>query len=326
MIVVALLAGFQPALTLYRSLFSIFPGLSLIRIPSRSAVFAIFGVAVLSVPAFAFLRSRIRHSGVRKIITLTVFSLLCLEMGAMPIPLVFPLKETRGHQQVIDWLKENGRGLPLIELPVTKGLWSRDTEIDAAAMLRMIQHHQPILNGYESFCPAPYKQLRTALAVDLQGRGRRYLEAYGVRFIFMHAHLLKSGERETVPLSLSGTIVYDDGEHQVYALLEPSRVQNESIFFPDSAVLRGIIPRAGKRYSLRLLTVPDKACLIPPSTDRFLCLTWKDAAGAVRKKKVRLAGSVIVDAGQPEFYFRLLSFPKDERAGEAVLLPPEETR
>ncbi len=325
MICAALLAGIKPAMGLYQAFFSNFPGLSLIRIPARSAVFAIFGVAVLFMPAFAFLRNRISRPRLRTAITLAVYVFVFLEMWTMPVPLVYPLNETRGHRQVIDWLREHGKGYPLVELPMKKNLWSRDTELDAGAMLRMLRHRNPVVNGYESFSPVPFKQLRTALNVDPAGSGKRYLEAYGVRLVLVHTHLLDTG-KAVLPLFGRDTVVYRDSGHAIYAFPEIPDAETEDGLFPETASFRGSIPHAGGRYSLRLRRVPGKAVLILPGPDRHIDLTWHDTAGRKRVKRVRLTGSVILDAGQKEFSFRLAGFPADERTGEAVLVSAKEEK
>jgi hypothetical protein len=333
MVMVALFLGFGPGIGVviqgkhyspYAFLYSIIPGFNLIRAPARWVRFSIFGIAVLSVPAFEYLRKRIRTKIIVSLITILFFVLLCLEMWTVPVSYVFPNQEIREHLGMIDWLKKHGGGQPVLELPLSFGLRPVDMELDAGAMLRMLQHKNPIVNGYISFSPTPFRQLRMAMDSDPKGSGRRYLDAYNVRYAVLHKHLVAQQKQDSLASALGDTIVYDDARHTIYLLPEKRQIQNLMDFLPSEALFRNKIPQEGSIYGVLLSSPITQAVLIRPQANWWIKVSWIDALGVLRTKKVRLHGSVILDSGQVRLYFQLLHFPAKGAQAEARLVAAEE--
>ena len=69
---------------------------------------------------------------------------------------------------------------------------------EVRAMRRALRHGNPTVNGYSGYFPEPYLQMREALRGNLAGRGRRYLEALGVRHVLVHDHEYAASRRGAI--------------------------------------------------------------------------------------------------------------------------------
>jgi len=303
-----------PHLKLHRLLFRFIPGFTFIRASDRSLVFTIFSLAVLSAPAFAWMRQRMKRSR-RRAVTAAVFILLSAEMWTMPIPLVRPGEELKGHQAVVSWLKAHEPSAPIIELP----LQAKSSNPEAAAMLRMLEHKHPLINGYAAFSPFPYRQLKQALLADPEGQGKRFLRAYGARFVLVHEHLLSAQESALLAAVLEGERVFHDPGHAIYRLPDPIYIGKETDFLPLKSSFGQKQPSAGKRYAMALKKPLAQARFVYLREKQVL-MEW-ETAGSKQGKQLSLRGAVILDKGQEQLCFRMLKFPKDGQHAEGLVMP-----
>lgn len=332
MAVVALFLGFGPAMGvivdgkrvgLYRLLFDFFPGFSFIRAPARFAFFTIMAFSVIASFSFSYLRKRFSHTFVRLALTLTFFGLLVAETWVSPLNLVFPGLALHSHAGVDRWLGIYGGGRPLLELPSPPQLWPIAVNYEAEAMLRALSHRNPLVNGYASFAPASYYQLRLALQTDPLGKGRRYLQAYGIRLVLVHKHRIESDAPASFIGALGNDIVYEDKGHTIYLLPQTAACLDAREAIPKAADFRKALQQ-GDYYSLTLPTMRQQAILLKPQDEPSFICSWKGDSGRRRQKKVRLRGAVLVDPGQGRLYFELNGFSLLGRDAYARLISFEE--
>jgi len=307
----ALLLGFGPQFFGYSYLFKHLPGLNFVRAPSRSAMLVIFAISGISGWALARVRERLSIGLKARLVSVGLFLVLFAEIWTMPIPLVFPGKEVIEHQAAIDWLRNNDLYGPLVELPLKKG--SRDME--AAAMLRMLEHKHPLINGYASYSPVAYLQLKQALLNDQASIGSRYLSAYGCRYILVHKHLLSPNELLTL-ISVPGRkIVFEEKDHLILGISEIPTILKDNDLFPGQTTFSKIVPAVGKTYALSLLEPCTKPRLMNLSGGRDMMLTWDDAQGNRYKIKMVLKGTLLLDQGQQKTRFTLTNLSRTRAQG-----------
>ncbi len=314
----ALILAIGPALPGYGFLFENLPGLSFIRAPMRSMLFGIFSVAVLSAWAFAWLRRRCKTALFRRSLSAAVFILLVLEMWTMPIALVFPGSQVAGHRGVIDWLKDRDPQAAVLELPLKKG----SSWMEAAAMLRMLHHRHPLINGYATFAPVAYRQLKEALIDDPLASGQRFCRAYAVGYILVHRHELSEEESVALSSAFGAETVYEDQGHLI---LRPAPddvyIEEGELYMPYRADFGSKMPVQGKVYATRLSKPLSRAILLDMSGGKQLRISWKDDVRGERKEQALfLKGSVILDAGADRIYYRMKRFSPGSRRAEAVLV------
>ena len=288
------------------------PGFSFVRVPGRSIVFSVFALSVLAAPAFAWLRGRMNKSA-RRVLTAAVYMLVCAEMWTVPVPLVKPDEETEGHQAVITWLKTNEPAAPVIELPVK----ARSSDMEAAAMLRMLEHGHPLINGYASFTPVPHKQLKQAWVSDPKGKAGRFLKAYGARYALVHEHLLTNEESVLLADVLQGAEVFRDPGHTIYRLPEPLYIGKGIDLLPEKSYFGAKKPAPGKRYAMPL-GKPLAGARLVYLAGESIPMEWKEG-GKTQRKMLSLRGAVILDKGEDHLRFRILTLP-EEHPVPALLL------
>jgi len=331
MTVLALLMGFGPSLKVeidgkyygpYFLLHSIIPALEFIRIPSRILVFVVFGVAVFSAFSLAYVRSCIKTAAARRLLTGSLFVFLFAEMWAAPVVLFYPDSEIDRHQAVINWLAGQDDNGAVLEFPLSPSYRSVDMKIGAGAQLRMLKHHKPVLNGYATFEPVSHKQLRDAFKNGPAGRGMRYLEAYGARYVLVHQPALVCASMEDLGRLFGGKLAYQDAGHAVYSL-SGRKPLGEAAFLPVSADCGEKAPQKRRVYGIPLSKPLSRAVLIRPRPNWYIEFKWRDSKGSILSKAVLVRGGVIMDAGQERLYLRILKFPKGGARGEAVLVSAE---
>jgi hypothetical protein len=327
----AVLLGFGPNLAIpfgeekivpYGWLHAVVPGLSGVRTPSRFGLFAIAGLAALSAAALAFLRQRMATRGSRRALTAAAFVLLAAEMWAVPIALADPGKGVDDHREALRWLEEHGQGQPVVDLPMSAGDSEADLEREARAMLRALRHRCPIVNGYSGYFPEPFRQLRWALREDAAGRGRRFLEALGVRYALVHHHRDLPGEREGWLRLLQGEAVFRNGRDTVLRLPRAPTVR--PLPPPASTARIYTRPRSGDILALTVAPEADRARFFKAPSGHRLRVLWTDELGIPRTTETRLGGSVLVDAGGLSVHVLLQRFPGESGGGKGVLLSEEQ--
>lgn len=196
---------------------------ALMRTPERCAVFAIAGLAVLAASAFAWLRSVFSSTGARRLFTAAVFVLLAAEMWSMPLRLADPAQEIACRQAAIDYLRGHDPHIPVLELPLRRGSAGRE----AAAMLAMLEHRHPLINGYASFSPPGYRAFKNAWIDDPAGQGIRLLAAYQPVYVLAHLRQCLPAERLALRSAAGqGTVLIDDGSIMLLRL--PSEAGKKS--------------------------------------------------------------------------------------------------
>ena len=165
---------------LHRFLNGAVPGFRAIRVPSRWAVIAYVGAAVLIALVTAALARRHRLAG------LVVPVALLVELYPGHIRYWMPNAEP---PPVYEWLAKEGRG-PIIELPL-------DTpQSEYVYLLRATAHHRPMVNGISGFAPKERLELADkwrAFSDDFVDELRKI----GVERIVVHTEMLGTRNAET---------------------------------------------------------------------------------------------------------------------------------
>jgi hypothetical protein len=151
------------------------PIYEVLRVPSRLAVAALIGVALLAAAAFAECARRLRARGVWSagLAAIVVVSMYAsYRRGVMvppliahvPLPTTYPLyRPPAADDPLLPLLAAPGGAL--VELPAGSG-----PMLQAEAMYRAIYHHRRILNGYSGHLPGGFGE-RLALACALPEEG-----------------------------------------------------------------------------------------------------------------------------------------------------------
>jgi len=307
---------------LYQVLFSFVPGFKFIRAPARILFFTIAGCAILAAPVFSFVRSKVKQGFSRRVFSAACFGVLIAEIWVIPLPLIFPGISLSRHEGVDSWMKKHSGGKPLFELPAPVRLWPDNTVYEVEAMLRSLRHGSPVVNGYASFAPSSYWQLRKALESDAAGLGKRYLEAYAVHFILLHTHRSDEEELHRLRKAFDGRIVYEDDGHQLYELVTDGRGQAASETLPRRVIFPGK-PEVDKVYALSLPQKRKAALLFAPGDDAGMEAVWRGEDGSQHAMRLTIAGAALIDTAHSKFYLRIAGYRKDNEV-RAVILPAEE--
>lgn len=114
---------------------------------------------------------------------------------------------------------------PLIELPVPELAESvRRAPLDALYTAGSIHTWQPLVNGFASYSPGLYEQLRPVMAEFPSPKAMRHLRALGVRFVHVRGAFMPSGWRGKVRRTPSLREIAGDGDDVLYELRESERV------------------------------------------------------------------------------------------------------
>ncbi len=114
---------------------------------------------------------------------------------------------------------------PLIELPIpelSKSL--RRAWLDALYTASTIHTWQPIVNGFASYSPGLYEQLRPVMAEFPSPTSLRYLRALGVRFVHVRGGVMPKGWREEVRRTPSLREIASEKSTVLYELRDSERV------------------------------------------------------------------------------------------------------
>lgn len=326
---VSVLLGFGPRIGFtvnetnigpYALLHAVVPGFDGIRSPARLGMFAMVAVAALSAPALATLRATIRRPRLRYALTVSAFTLLIAEMWAAPITLADPSEGIDDHSDVIAWLRAHPDGA-VLELPMSQGDSTAELEVEVQAMRRALRHGHPIVNGYSGYFPEPFRQICWAVGEDLAGRGRRYMDALGVRYVLVHNHDYGEVRHFAIQGALSGQVVFLSETDTVYELRRP-RLDPEQFAIPNSATL-ATAPGVGNIIRIPVTSSAHLARLFLPNVGRVIGTTWPGEGGATVTARLKLRGSVILDARDRWVHIQLLHLSKRSGAGEAALISGE---
>jgi len=307
---------------LYQVLFSFVPGFKFIRAPVRILFFTIAGCAILAAPVFSFVRSKMKRRFSRGFFSVACFGVLVAESLVAPLSLVFPGRSLSQHEGVDSWIKKHSRGGPVLELPAPVRLWPDNTVYEVEAMLRSLRHGSPVVNGYASFAPPSYWQLRKALESDAAGLGKRYLDAYAVHYVLLHIHRADEEELCRLRNAFDGRIVYEDEGHQLYELVMDGSGEAASETLPRRVNFPGK-PQVDKIYALSLPQKMRMALLFAPGDDAGMEAVWHGEDGSQNTMKLAIAGAALIDITHSKFYLRIAAYRRDNEV-RAVILPAEE--
>jgi hypothetical protein len=171
------------------------PGLSLVRVPSRFTILGMLGIAVLAGFGFEALarRMRIARVGVAAAVTCVW---LAAEFAAFPMTAVpYTVDPPPAHR----WLARLPEPVVVAEVPLPDprhagAFERRQTEF----MLNTIAHWHRTIHGYSGFRPPLHEQLYDRLLRFPDDECLDALMAVGVTHVVVHADLYPPGEWESV--------------------------------------------------------------------------------------------------------------------------------
>ena len=302
------LGGFtlSPYAWMYRGV----PGFSGVRSPAHIMGFVNLAVAAGAAAALTALRARV---GARPWPTVIVALFAAAESFAGPARVAAPAPETADTEAVLDWLTHAAPPGTLLELPFSGGPNPADYAGEVVAMRRALGHGHPVANGYSGFFPTPYLQLQAAMIGDAPGRGLRYVEALGVRIVWMHhARADRGGGR--LLTETYGAPAFRSGDEAAWVL--PDRVAS-SLELPDQVKLRAA-PPPDAWIGLRLPAPLAAATLLVLPEPRDLPVTV-DAPAGTWTSTLRVSGAALLDAGADRVALRVGDPPAPGHAGTATL-------
>lgn len=286
------------------------PGFSGVRSPAHILGFVNLAVAAGAAAALTALRAR---AGARAWPLVIVALFAAAETFAGPARVAAPAAETPDTEAVLDWLIHAAPPGTLLDLPFSGGPNPADYAGEVVAMRRALGHGHPVANGYSGFFPTPYLQLQAALLADAPGRGLRYLEALGVRLVWMHhARADRGGGR--LLTETYGAPAFRAGDEVVWVL--PERAATH-LALPDHAKLRAA-PPADAWIGLHLDAPVAAATLLVLPEPRDLPVTV-DAPGGPWTTSLRVSGATLLDAGADRVALRVGEPPAPGHPGTATL-------
>ncbi len=182
-------------------------------------------------------------------------------------------------------MEEQDPNAPVIEVPVPRG--SEEIALDAIYMLNTIHTWQPLVNGYASFTPGLYEQLRPLMKGFPSEISVACLRALGVHFVLVHTKYLPPEAVEAIRSCphLEEVALHDSDV--LYALrntrsqrLSPQEWQGKRRL----RVYRD--PESETGFSIRLayaLARKDVIPVLPGDEGTRWQIRWLDASGQVRK-------------------------------------------
>jgi hypothetical protein len=152
-----------------------------LRVPARFAMLVSMFLAVLAGVGVSAALARCRSASARKaLLTLAVAGLVAEALNR-PLPLATMPPRIPG---VYHYLASLPRG-PVFEYPVSH-LEGRAGPQDVTYMFYSTVHWQPLLNGYSSFAPASYFELRDRMASFPDAPSVEYLRTRGAAYVLVH--------------------------------------------------------------------------------------------------------------------------------------------
>jgi len=328
---VGLLLGFGPRIGIrigehyispYVFIHKIIPPLAGINAPARLGVFFVIAVSVLAATGFGHIRRIIKDRSMKIIFTSLIFLLLFFEMWMVPIGLSFPDNSIFPHKGAINWLKVNGGGRTVLDLPMSIGSKELELQPEVCAMLRMLEHKNPVVNGYAEYFPPSFRQLRDAVFQDFKGKGSRYIRAFGVSYILLDKAYMSGSRKNLLERIFAPEIVCEDERNVIYFLSKSKYIEMDKIL-PFAADFE-YTPKEGQVVGIKLLEPVINAVLIEPQKAWWININWIDENKTRKTKRLRVHGSVIIDERSDRLYLRFSLFPKKDIPGEAILVSSEE--
>lgn len=213
----ALLASMLPRISVgwfdpWGWLRAVVPGLDQIRSVHRFGVLVHLAVAVFAGLLVHHLASGWAGSGDRRrrVTALAAVALACVvELWPRGGWLAGP-PSPRDYRAVLAWIDEHtGTDDLLVHLPFPDSGTVEAHAPEARAMYLQTYHRRPIANGYSSYWPASYRELRRGyIALVDDGTAERFRRA-GVRFAIVHDEAMHAREHR-IPASAGWTVRFTD--------------------------------------------------------------------------------------------------------------------
>ncbi|MBN1343449.1 MAG: hypothetical protein JXQ73_12250 [Phycisphaerae bacterium] len=181
---------------------------------------------------------------------------------------------------------------PMIEVPVPQDV--RRAPLDALYTAASIHTWQPIVNGYASYYPGLYEELRPVMAEFPSSKSIAYLRALGVRFVLVRGLARRAPGDQSIQAYPSLRKIDRSGQDVLYELADTNR-RSLNDRMPDTTFQ--VEPDPGsKRVAIGRLTFKlgfrDVIPVLPGDRGTRWTLTWRNAADqTVRTQVVRVRNS-----------------------------------
>jgi hypothetical protein len=165
----------------YPALYRLLSPFRTLRVPARFAMLVAIFLAVLAGLGVSALRARCRAPWARHAVLACALAGLVAESANRPLPLASMPAAIPGVYEYLATLPPG----PVFEYPISH-LEGRAGPQDATYMYYSTAHWKPLLNGYSSFAPASYFELRDRMAAFPQPESIAYLVQRGTRYVLAH--------------------------------------------------------------------------------------------------------------------------------------------
>ncbi len=263
----------------YGLLFLTLPAFNSVRSVYRFYVFAqLFATVLMALGLERCLRA-IASAGWRATVAAAAVLLIAVEYVGIPLDMQKVGGTPDDVHPLYKRLAEINPKAPLIELPVPTTV--RRTPLDALYMFNSVHTWQPLVNGYASYWPGLYEELRPVLEDFPTVMGLRHLTALGVQYVLVHEMWMPPRSLEALKETEALKEVARDGQDVLYALKDSQRRyldewEGETRFriFPDEKD-----PRKALGVLAFDLDVRDVLPVLPGDRATKWRLEWRNASG-----------------------------------------------
>jgi hypothetical protein len=307
----------------YAWLSAIVPGFASMRVALRFFLLVTIGVAGLAGLGLALVRARLGAIVAAVLVAATVWQYRPVEW---PLPLI-PIEEGPTMPPVYEWLRVNGDGGALLELPLGPERTYRALNAASLSMYRSTHHWLPLLNGYTAYPPPSYRVLmRVARQLPDAESLDTLVSLADVRWILVHLGQLWAPERQAWRTPPGLQLAAEFGDDIVLRVVHTPSADHRA------ALLDPVAGRTLAGLPTTPLPPDARSGRIEPAFLPRTLVAGRPAGGAVRVVNTSAAawpglaadddGLVMVRAaweGLPAEPVRL-RLPRDVGAGEAVIL------
>ena len=152
-----------------------------LRVPSRFAMLVSMFLAVLAGLGVSATLAKLKSVHAQRALLVVALGGIVLESMNRPLPLAVMPARIPGVYHYLAALPPG----PVLEYPVSH-LEGRAGPQDATYMYYSTAHWKPLLNGYSSFAPPSYFELRDRMAAFPEPESIEYLRQRGARYVLVH--------------------------------------------------------------------------------------------------------------------------------------------
>jgi hypothetical protein len=216
-------ASMGPRAGLYALLYRV-PGFAFIRIPSRTMIVALLGLAVLAGAGLDRLTQWFPRARSGRFAAV-LLCLLLAEFAAFPIKAPLYAVEI---PEVDRWLASQPGSFAIAEVPVPDpDRGARSDAMHGLYMLHSMAHWQSTVSGYSGFRPLGHASLYRSLETFPDATSLRALRDLGVKYVVVHRDFYPAGDLGALGERLkqwggSLRLEHSAGEGRVYSLSEPA--------------------------------------------------------------------------------------------------------